>query len=144
MSVNPNKIINQIELGTSPLENRINAINKLCEAGYPVGLLIAPVIMVPDWKILYTELLSKLEDGLSQKAKKSIFIEIIFMTYSYVHRMINREAFVNAIELYDKDLMTGRGRGKYCYKQDLRNQGKDFFRNEIFKYLPNTNIEYIV
>ena len=100
--------------------------------------------MVPDWKILYTELLSKLEDGLSQKAKKSIFIEIIFMTYSYVHRMINREAFVNAIELYDKDLMTGRGRGKYCYKQDLRNQGKDFFRNEIFKYLPNTNIEYIV
>ena len=144
MSVNPNKIINQIELGTSPLENRINAINKLCEAGYPVGLLIAPVIMVPDWKILYTELLSKLEDGLSQKAKKSIFIEIIFMTYSYVHRMINREAFVNAIELYDKDLMTGRGRGKYCYKQDLRNQGKDFFRNEIFKYLPNSHIEYIV
>ena len=66
------------------------------------------------------------------------------MTYSYIHRAINQEAFINAIDLYDKDLMTGRGRGKYCYKQDLRNQGKQFFRNEIFKYLPNSHIEYIV
>lgn len=144
MSVNPNKIIQEIELGTSSLDNRITAVNKLCEADYPVGLLIAPVIMIPNWETLYTELLSKLESKLSKKAKKSIFIEIIFMTYSYIHRAINQEAFINAIDLYDKDLMTGRGRGKYCYKQDLRNQGEQFFRNEIFKYLPNSHIEYIV
>lgn len=144
MSVNPNKIIQEIELGTSSLDNRITAVNKLCEADYPIGLLIAPVIMIPNWETLYTELLSKLESKLSKKAKKSIFIEIIFMTYSYIHRAINQEAFINAIDLYDKDLMTGRGRGKYCYKQDLRNQGKQFFRNEIFKYLPNSHIEYIV
>ena len=31
------------------------------------------------------------------------------MTYSYVHRAINREAFPKAAELYDKELMTGRG-----------------------------------
>ena len=144
MSVNPNKIIQEIELGTSSLDNRITAVNKLCEADYPVGLLIAPVIMIPNWETLYTELLSKLESKLSKKAQKSIFIEIIFMTYSYIHRAINQEAFINAIDLYDKDLMTGRGRGKYCYKQDLRNQGEQFFRNEIFKYLPNSHIEYIV
>ena len=144
MSVNPNKIIQEIELGTSSLDNRITAVNKLCEADYPIGLLIAPVIMIPNWETLYTELLSKLESKLSKKAKKSIFIEIIFMTYSYIHRAINQEAFINAIDLYDKDLMTGRGRGKYCYKQDLRNQGEQFFRNEIFKYLPNSHIEYIV
>ena len=46
MSVNPDYIINRVEFGTSMLDDRINAINKLAEAGYHVGILIAPVIMV--------------------------------------------------------------------------------------------------
>jgi len=37
------------------------------------------------------------------------------MTYSFVHRAINQEAFPKALELYNQSLMTGRGRGKYCY-----------------------------
>src|SRR5699024_7950694 len=42
MSVNPQEIISQIEIGTSPLKNRVEAANRLKEAGYPVGILIAP------------------------------------------------------------------------------------------------------
>ena len=33
----------------------IEAINKLVEAGYKIGILIAPVILVENWKELYTE-----------------------------------------------------------------------------------------
>lgn len=36
MSVNPKEIINQVEFGTSRLNGRIEAINKLKEAGYRV------------------------------------------------------------------------------------------------------------
>ena len=50
MSVNPREIIRTIEIGTSPLENRVKAINKLKDAGYKLGILIAPVILVEDWK----------------------------------------------------------------------------------------------
>ena len=53
----------------------------MCEAGYPCGLLIAPVILVDDWKKLYTELLEELESGLSVKMKREMFLEIILMTY---------------------------------------------------------------
>jgi spore photoproduct lyase len=53
MSVNPDEIIKQVELGTSRLKERIEAINKLKEAGYKIGILIAPVIMVENWKNLY-------------------------------------------------------------------------------------------
>ena len=35
MSVNPQSIIKRIELGTSGLNERIEAVNKMCEAGYP-------------------------------------------------------------------------------------------------------------
>ena len=89
MSVNPREIIRTIEIGTSPLENRVRAINKLKDAGYKLGILIAPVILVEDWKEQYTELIQYLAENLSEQVKKDVFFEIIFMTYSYVHRMIN-------------------------------------------------------
>ena len=81
---------------------------------------------------------------LSEKVKKDVFFEVIFMTYSYVHTKINEEAFPNAIELYNKELMTGRGRGKYWYKSDIRQEGEKFFRENMKKYFPNNEILYIV
>lgn len=82
VSVNPEEIINKVEFGTSRLKGRIEAINKLKEAGYKVGILIAPVILVENWKELYLELIQRLSQELSKKVKKDAFFEIIFMTYS--------------------------------------------------------------
>ena len=112
VSVNPEEIIKKVEFGTSPLSGRIDAINRLVEAGYKVGILIAPIILVDNWETLYSNLIKKLYMELSSKAKKSIFFEVIFMTYSYIHTKINSEAFPNAINLYNKELMTGRGKRK--------------------------------
>ena len=144
VSVNPEEIINNVEFGTSRLDGRINAINKLKEAGYEVGILIAPVIFVENWKEEYLELIKTLESRLSTKVKKDVFFEIIFMTYSYVHTKINEEAFPKAINLYNKELMTGRGRGKYWYKAKLRQEGERFFIENMKKYFPNNEILYIV
>ena len=144
MSVNPQEIISKVEFGTSKLNDRIEATNKLKKSGYKLGMLIAPVIMVDDWKDLYKNLIEELEQKLSDEVKKDVFFEIIFMTYSYVHTKINEEAFPNAINLYNKENMTGRGRGKYMYKQDLRKDGEQFFREELGKHFPNNKIIYIV
>ena len=144
MSVNPEEIINKVEFGTSRLAQRVEAINKLVEADYPVGILIAPVILVENWKELYSNLIKYLYDNLSEKVKKEVFFEIIFMTYSYVHNAINREAFPNAINLFNKDIMTGRGKGKYMYKEYIRKEGEEFLRNEMYKYFKNNKIMYVV
>ena len=144
ISVNPEEIIKKVEFGTSRLKGRIEAINKLAEADYPIGILIAPVILVDNWKELYSDLIKYLYENLSNKAKKSAFFEIIFMTYSYVHRAINTEAFPSAIDLYNKQLMTGRGRGKYMYKNYIREEGEVFLREEMKKYFPDNEIMYVV
>ena len=144
MSVNPEEIINKVEFGTSRLKQRIQAINKLADADYPIGILIAPVIFVENWKSLYLELIKYLYENLSEKVKKEAFFEIIFMTYSFVHNAINTEAFPNAIKLYDKDLMTGRGKGKYMYKEFIRKDGEMFFRENMNKFFKNNSIMYIV
>ena len=138
------EIINKVEFGTSRLDGRIKAINKLKEAGYHVGIIIAPVIFIENWKELYLQLIKRLNLELDEKARKDVFFEVIFMTYSYVHTKINEEAFPKAINLYDKNLMTGRGRGKYWYKQNLRDEGEEFFRENLKKYFPNNKVLYIV
>lgn len=142
MSVNPKELIQKVEFGTSPLLARIEAINKLAEADYPIGILIAPVMLVDNWEILYRELIATLDAKLSAKAKKSIFFEVILMTYSYIHRAINTEAFPNAINLYNPDLMTGRGKGKYCYKKEVREDAEKKIREMLQKHFPNNNILY--
>ncbi len=144
MSVNPEKIINQVEFGTSRLKERVIAINKLKAAGYNVGILIAPVIFVENWQEEYENLIKYLKENLSPEAQKDVFFEIIFMTYSYVHRMINQDAFPNAITLYNQEQMTGRGRGKYMYKEYIKKEGEKFFRDQLSKYFPENEIIYIV
>ena len=144
MSVNPSKIIQRVEFGTSNLENRVKAINKLKKAGYKIGILIAPIIFIDNWEEEYEKLIIYLVENLDDEVKKEAFFELIFMTYSYVHKMINQEAFPNAIKLFDEEKMTGRGKGKYPYKEQIRKEGEEFFREKMQKYFPNNIIEYIV
>ena len=144
MSVNPEEIINKVEFGTSRLKDRVIAINKLSEAGYKVGILIAPIILVQNWQELYKDLIINLSDELSTKVKEAVFFELIFMTYSYIHKMINHDAFPNAPELFNKELMTMRGRGKYMYKTSVKDEAKEYMQNLLNEYFPNNKILYIV
>ncbi|MEA5057596.1 MAG: spore photoproduct lyase [Anaerotignum propionicum] len=143
MSMNPQEIINKVEIGTSSLSARIRALNDMAEAGYPVGMLIAPVILLPNWKQIYGELIDRLADELSSKVLQKGFIEIILMTYSFVQNAINMDAFPNAVQLYDREIMTGRGRGKYCYRNDIRGEAESFLREKLSQRLGTMPILYI-
>lgn len=143
MSVNPQRIIRQVEIGTSPLEKRIAALNAMAEADYRVGMLIAPVILIDDWKNEYRVLIEQLADSLSNKVKQAGFIEIILMTYSYVHDAINSDAFPMSPAIFDRSLMTGRGRGKYCYRADVRAEAEAYLTDLLTKNLPEMRILYI-
>lgn len=144
MSVNPKSIIKNIELGTSNLDERIEAINKLADADYPVGILIAPVIFIKDWKKLYKDLIIYLSKKLSDKAKETVFFEVIFMTYSFIHNAINTEAFPTSPILLSKDLMKVRGKGKYTYKNELKAEGTLYISSLLKKHFKGNEIKYIV
>jgi len=40
--------------------------------------------------------------------------------------------------------MTGRGKGKYMYKEYIRKEGEAFLREQMGKYFKNNEIMYIV
>lgn len=144
ISVNPKTLIQKVELGTSSLEQRIEAANKMFEAGYRVGLNIAPIMLVDNYQILYEGLFQTLRDQLSPRLKKQAFLEVILMTYGTANYYVNTESMPNAINLLDKDKMKPKGPGKYTYRQSYREEATAFILQMIEKYLPETTISYIV
>ena len=143
MSLNPKYIISRVELGTSNLKDRLEAIIKLKKAGYKVGILIAPIILVDNYKELYEELFITIKETIPDDLLQDIFFELIFMTYSFVHNAINTEAFPNAIKIYDKEKFTGRGKGKYVYKKEIKDEATIFFKELLNKYFPDNKVCYI-
>ena len=143
VSLNPKEIINRVELGTSKLEQRLEAIIKLKQAGYKVGILIAPIILVDNYTEIYEELFQKIQDILPNEILQDIFFELIFMTYSFIHNAINTEAFPNSLKIYDKEKFRARGLGKYTYKDNIREEATSFFLELLKKYFPNNKLWYI-
>ena len=90
MSVNPKEIIQKVEMGTSNLESRVDAINKLKEAGYKVGILIAPVIFVENWEEKYEELIKYLDD---------IFLGLRYQDGHYDLVKLNDEEYLEKLQI---------------------------------------------
>ncbi len=144
ISVNPDNIIKSAEIGTARLHERIEAANKMYKAGYKVGINIAPIILKDDWKEQYEELLDRLQYGLDDKLQQDTFFELIFMTYGLENEKINREAFPGTTNLFEKEKMKPKGRGKYNYKPEFYEQASDYFVKEVTRRFPNAKISYIV
>ncbi len=143
MSLNPHYIVSRVELGTSNLKQRLEAVVKLLQAGYKVGILIAPIILLDNYKELYEELFVTIKQTVPEHLLKDLFFELIFMTYSFVHNAINTDAFPNAIKIYDKEKFTSRGMGKYTYKKEIRHAATIFFKELLNKYFPGNKLWYI-
>jgi len=144
MSLNPQEIISHVEFGTSKLNERIDALNKLYAAGYDTGILIAPIIMTDRYKEMYESLFALMAEKLLPGIKSSARLELIFMTYGTVTKNINEQAFPGAWALYNQESMAYCGRSRYGYKREEKETASAFFRDRIAHYLPEATIAYIV
>jgi spore photoproduct lyase len=144
MSVNPEYVIQNVEFGTSSLKDRVLALNKLYNAGYPVGILIAPIILLPNWEEYYIDLINFLSLNINKNLQNGLKIEMIFMTYGTAHRKINMEAFPNAVNLYDEEKMRFSGRQKYSYNKPVKEDAKELLVKYIKDKMPKAEIVYIV
>jgi spore photoproduct lyase len=143
ISVNPQEIIKRVEIGTSPLAARIEAANRLFEHGYRVGVNVAPVVLLEGWQELYAAMFETLAEGLLPDLKRQLFFEVIFMTYGLANEQILSEAMPNAVNLLDRSIMRPKGRGKYCYRPEIRLTAERFIINELNRWFPEAAISYI-
>lgn len=144
ISVNPEEIIKKVEFGTSSLEDRIEAVNKMFKAGYRVGLNIAPIILVPNFEKIYEKLFKTLSENLLEELKEQLFIEVIFMTYGLANLQANTQSMPKAVNLLDMNKMRLKSPKKYTYKNEFRKPAEKIIIFYIEKYLPKAKISYIV
>ncbi len=78
----PHETAKVTDIRTSPIAERIAAVNDFVDAGYEVHLNFSPVILTPTWESDWAELLRQVDDVLSPAAKAQLAAEVIFLTHN--------------------------------------------------------------
>ncbi|NJM54099.1 MAG: spore photoproduct lyase family protein [Blastocatellia bacterium] len=77
-SLMPQKVARYVDIGTSPILERIQSANRLVEAGYEVHFSFAPIIVYENWREDWRELWREIDDTLTEKVKKQLKCEAFF------------------------------------------------------------------
>ena len=145
-SLNTPAIIQQYEKGTASMEERLQAAKKTAEAGYPLGFLIAPIFIYPEWQRDYEMLLKQTAGSL----KKEICPSFELITHRFTARAKSniQQVFPETtlpLNEEERKFKYGQfGYGKYVYPKDVMEEIKEFFEQQIGQYFPEAKIAYLV
>ena len=147
-SINTSSVINLYEHFTASRDKRIEASIKVAEAGYPMGFLIAPIFIYPNWKEEYHNLLLELANKLPSDLKFPVTFEIISHRYTTIAKNRISNIFPeNQLPMNDQDRKFKFGQfgyGKYVYPKEILDEIKQFFINEIEELFKDKEIKYII
>jgi DNA repair photolyase len=82
LSMMPEHHRQTLEMNTSKIEDRLQAINQLVDAGFEVHINLSPIVVTEHMAKEYADLLSYINNSLSERAKSQMAYEIIFLTHS--------------------------------------------------------------
>ncbi len=145
-SVNAEPITRRFEGGTAKLADRLSAMGRLAEAGYPVGLTIAPIMPIEDWEHHYTELLDQAAQALSRINRPNVTIELITHRFTPGSKAVLTEWYpASALEMDEQVRVQKRtkfGSVKFVYPRDLMADMKAFFNRQVPQALPDGHLLY--
>lgn len=147
-SLMPSRTSRLVDVRTSPVEERVAAVNDFVEAGYEVNVNFGPVILTSAWREDYAELFSMLDDVLSEEAKRMLCAEVIFLTHSEELHEVNLRWHPKGEEiLWRPDLQehkTSQASGDRVlrYKRDLKRPLVAEFRALLAEKLPYCAVRY--
>lgn len=147
VSINSNYVIDNFEHNTGSLNDRIEAITKLAHAGYPIGFLVAPIMVYDNWKEEYDILFQQLENMLgTDLCKKELTFELIQHRYTAVAKELILQRFPKTkldMEEENRSLKWGRfGRYKYIYQKEQVEEIKEYITSLIEERFTNAVIKY--
>jgi spore photoproduct lyase len=147
-SINTPFVINKYEHFTASSDKRIEASIKIAEAGYPIGFLIAPVFIYPNWKEEYHNLLLQLSSKLPSDLKFPITFEVISHRYTTIAKnRINLIFPKTELPMNDEERKFKYGQfgyGKYVYPKESLDEIEQFFTKEIEELFSNNKVKYII
>jgi spore photoproduct lyase len=141
-SINSNYVIDSFEHLTASLKERIVAANKIQQAGYPLGFIVAPLMLYEGWQEGYKEMLLNLHKELSSPEDKELSFELIMHRFTTKSKNLIEARFPNTKLTLDKERYQHKGFGKYVYPADEAEELKTFMEDNIKELFPQAKIEY--
>ncbi|OPZ88652.1 MAG: Spore photoproduct lyase [Firmicutes bacterium ADurb.Bin419] len=146
-SINSRYVIDTFEHNTSNLAERIEASSKISNAGYPIGFVVAPIMVYDGWKEQYRELFEALAKKInSNNLKEPVTFELIQHRFTPTAKKVILNRFPNTkldMEESNRFLKWGMyGRYKYVYPKDISGEVNDYISMLINNSFPSSIIEY--
>jgi spore photoproduct lyase len=146
-SLMPARIARVVDVRTSPMHERIAAINDFVDAGYEVHLNFSPVIVYDGWREEYAALCREVVDSLSPAAHAQIAAEVIFLTHNEGLHRVNLGWHPRAEELLWDPSMQEEKRSQtgginVRYRTGMKRKMVDVFRRILAENLPGCRIRY--
>lgn len=147
ISINSKYVIDNFEHNTAKLDERIEAVVNLANAGYPIGFLVAPIMQYENWKEEYASLFQKLENYLGQHlSNESLTFELIQHRFTTVAKELILHRFPKTkldMDEENRSLKWGRfGRYKYVYQKEQAEEIKKYMLSLILERFPKAEIKY--
>ena len=146
-SLMPGSVARVVDVRTSPISDRIGAINEFHAAGYEVHLNFSPVIKYDGWLQDYRDLFDELADVLIPEVKQQLAAEVIFLTHNDRLHQINlgwhpaAESILWRPELQETKFSQTGGRN-VRYKRGLKSTLVTEFCDLLQERLPECRIRY--
>jgi spore photoproduct lyase len=150
LSINVPEVARRLEGGVPNIAQRIRALQKLALSptegggGYPVGVVLAPIMPIEGWEQQYSSLLDELTTALHQAP--DVTFELITHRFTEGSRNLLQEWYPNTTLDMNDESRTKKfnkfGGTKYVYDRDTMKALKTFFYRGIQKRLPQANILY--
>lgn len=147
-TINTDRVINEYENKTAPIDKRIEASVKAAKAGYKVGYIIAPVFLYEGWKEDYKKMLLDLNSRIPEDLEYPITFEVISHRYTTRAKKIILEVFPETtLPMVDEERKYKYGQfgyGKFVYDKEALQDMKEFFTEQIENIFRDKVILYII
>ncbi|WP_110182641.1 spore photoproduct lyase family protein [Nocardioides solisilvae] len=136
-----------LDLRTTPVAERIAAIDDFVAAGYEVHLNLSPVVVHEGWQEEWRELLRQVADGVGPAARAQLAAEIIFLTHHEGLHEVNLGWHPQAEEwLWRPDLQEPKrsqsGQDNVRYRAAWKARWVQQLREMVAEELPGCRIRY--
>lgn len=145
-SVSASGVSKNFEGGTATVTARLSALRRMAVAGYPVGLTIAPIMPVENWREQYSELFAAVAQAVSDVPELDLTAEMITHRFTPKSKLVQLgwypKTTLDLEESTRAKKMTKFGSAKFVYPKDVMSEMRNWFGNALRDYLPRARTLY--
>lgn len=146
VSVNSDEVARRFEGGTASVPARLTALRHMARAGYPVGLTVAPIMPVADWRTAYGQLLDDVVAAVDGLPDLDLTVEAITHRFTDNSKAVLQGWYPRTRLDMDEELRTQKrtkfGSSKYVYPREVMAELRSWFGDAVASRLPDAQLLY--